>query len=52
MGILKQVIPNIVKPLTDICNKSIIEGCFPESMKIYRIVPIIKAGDKNSLDNY
>ena len=52
MEILKQVIPNIVKPLTYICNKSFLEGCFPDSMKISRIVPIFKAGDKNTLDNY
>ena len=52
MEILKQVIPNIVKPLTYICNKSFLEGCFPDSMKISRIVPIFKAGDKNSFDNY
>ena len=52
MEILTQVIPNIVKPLTYICNKSFIEGCFPDSMKISRIVPIFKAGDKSSLNNY
>ena len=52
MEILKQVIPNIVKPLTYICNKSFLEGCFPDGMKISRIVPIFKAGDKNSLENY
>ena len=52
MEILKQVIPNLVKPLTYICNKSFIEGCFPDSMKISRIVPIFKAGDKNSLNNH
>ena len=52
MEILKQLIPNIVKPLTYICNESFLEGCFPDSMKISRIVPIFKAGDKNSLDNY
>ena len=50
MEILKQVIPSIVKPLTYICNKSFIEGCFPDSMKISRIVQIFKAGDKNSLN--
>ena len=52
MEILQQVIFNIVKPLTYICNKSFIEGCFPDSMKISRIVPIFKAGDKNILNNY
>ena len=49
---LKQVIPNIVKPLTNICNKSFIEWCFPDSMKISRIVLIVIAGDKNSLNNH
>ena len=52
MEILMQVIPNIVKPLTYICNKSFLEGCFPDRMKISRIVPIFKAGDKSSLYNY
>ena len=52
METLKQVIHNIVKPLTYICNKSFLEGCFSVSMKISRIVPIFKAGDKNTLDNY
>ena len=52
MEILMQVIPNIVKPLTYICNKSFLEGCFPDRMKISRIVPIFKAGDNSSLNNY
>ena len=42
----------MIKPLTYICNKSFLEGCFPDSMKISRIVPIFKSGDKNSFDNY
>ena len=52
MEILKQVMPNIVKPLTHMCNNSFLEGCFPDSMKISRIVQIFKAGDKSSLNNY
>ena len=52
MEILKQVIPNIIKPLTYICNKSFLEGCLPDSMKISRIIAIFKAGDKNTLNNY
>ena len=52
MEILKQVITNIVQPLTYICNKSFVEGCFPDSMKISMIVPIYKAGDKNTFNNY
>ena len=52
MEILKHVMPNIVKPFTYICNKSFIEGCFPDKMKISMIVPVFKAGDKSSLNNY
>ena len=52
MEILRQVIPNIAKPLTYICNKSFIEGCFPDSMRISRIVHIFKARDKNTLNIY
>ena len=52
MEILKQVIPSIVKPLTYICNKSFLKGCFPDSMKISWIVQIFNAGDKNTFNNY
>ena len=34
MEILKQVIPKIVMSFIYICNKSFLEGCFPDSMKI------------------
>ena len=52
MEILTQVLPSIIKPLIYICNKSFLEGCSPDSMKISRIVPIFKAGDENTLNNH
>ena len=52
MNILRQVIPNIVKPFTYICHKYVLEGCFSDKMNISRSVPAFKAGDKSSLNNF
>ena len=52
MSILKNVISNIKIPLTDVCNKSFISGTFPDEMKIGKVVPIFKAGEKNNFSNY
>ena len=47
MEILKQVIPNIVKPLTYICNRSFQEGCLHDGMIIDKVVPVFNAGDRS-----
>ena len=49
MEIVRQVIPNIVKPLTYI---AFLEECFLDGMKISKVVPVFKAGDKGELRNY
>jgi len=33
-----------MKPLTNICNKSLEKGIFPDDMKIAQIVPLFKGG--------
>ena len=46
-------ISNLVSPLlTNIMNKSLTSGLFPQLLKVARIVPIFKAGDPNQLGNY
>ena len=35
-----------------ICNKSLTEGIFPNSMKIAKVTPIYKDGEKNLINNY
>lgn len=52
MILLKRVINSIVSPLTDIFNKSFIQGIFPENMKIAKVVPLYKNGNKNIFTNY
>uniref|UniRef100_A0A8C6M9A3 Reverse transcriptase domain-containing protein n=1 Tax=Nothobranchius furzeri TaxID=105023 RepID=A0A8C6M9A3_NOTFU len=49
---MKNVIGGIVKPLTYICNLSFLTGTFPNQMKIAKVVPLFKTGDKHSFTNY
>ena len=46
------VINHIVTPLSHICNQSFIEGVFPDEMKIARVIPLYKSGEKNKYNNY
>ena len=50
--VIKQVIDLIVKPFTHIVNLSISSGIFPDLLKIARVVPIFKSGDRKLISNY
>ena len=52
MSIVKQSINFISSPLAHIVNLSIMHGIVPDQMKIARVVPIFKAGDKAIFSNY
>lgn len=52
MALLKETIECVIKPLTYICNASFKAGIFPEQMKIAKVLPLFKAGDKKELSNY
>ena len=52
MSIIKQSINLISAPLTHIVNLSIMHGILPDQMKVARVVPISKAGDKSIFSNY
>ena len=49
---LKQIIPEIVKPLTFIFNLSICNGIVPQKMKLAKVIPIFKKGDPCNVCNY
>lgn len=52
MTIIKRVAPKIAPIIKHLCNCSFISGTFPEKMKIARVVPIYKSGDKTLPKNY
>ena len=47
MNIIKSVIKSISKPLVYICNLSLSSGNFPDGMKIARVIPLYKEGEKD-----
>ena len=50
--LIKSVINTIAKLLCAIFNKSFLTGQFPSYLKIARISPIYKSGEKNNMINY
>ena len=52
MVIVKQVINYIAKPLAHVCSKSFECGVFPDNMKVAKVVPLFKAGDRSLLSQF
>lgn len=52
VGIFKRVSPPLIGPLVKLLNISINAGYFPKILKIARITPIFKGGDKCDPGNY
>ena len=49
---IKQSIQIIAEPLVHIINLSITRGIVSDQMKIARVVPLFKAGDRSLFPNY
>lgn len=52
MTLVKNIIFHIAKPLTYICNLSFQSGCFPDKMKVAKVLPLFKNGNKHYFTNY
>lgn len=52
MALVKDIIDSIARPLTHICNQSFQTGIFPNQMKIAKVIPIYKNGNKHQFSNY
>ena len=52
MSIIKQFINILAEPLSHIFNLSFTSGIFPDDMKIVRVIPLFKAGDRAIFSNY
>ena len=50
--LLKQIRPEITKPLTILVNLSLKNGYIPENYKLAKIVPLYKSGCKQTFGNY
>ena len=52
MLMVKKIIIQIVRPFVHMCNVSFQTGVFPDKMKIAKVVPLFKSGEKNVFTNY
>ena len=50
--LLKSIKHEISKPLSVIINQSLVTGIYPDALKIAKVKPLYKKGDKTSLNNY
>ncbi len=50
--LLKVTINNIAQPVSHIINLSLAKGIFPNEIKISKVVPIFKSGEKTKFTNY
>ena len=52
VNIIKVSIPYIAEPLSQLINKSFLTGSFPQRLKIAKVCPVFKNGDKHLFSNY
>ena len=52
VNVVKSIYDNIKGPLMHIFDKSITCGIFPSRLKVAKVTPIFKAGEKESITNY
>lgn len=50
--VLKNIHINIIGPLVYLINQSFCQGCFPDILKIARVIPLFKKGCSEDIDNY
>ena len=50
--IIKKAFSVISKPLTHVLNLSFMQGFFPDSMKLARVIPLFKSGNSMLISNY
>ena len=51
-SIMKKLSNNYVIPLTHCINMSIVQGDFPDTLKIAKVIPIYKCDDEQMVQNY
>ena len=51
-SIMKQLCNEYCIPLSYIINSSIIQGHFPEGLKLAKVIPILKSDNEQDIQNY
>ena len=49
---MKKIVNQVVDPFLHICNLSFNNGIFLDAMKVAKVIPIHKSGEKNVFNNY
>ena len=49
-SILKEICPEITNPLAHIFNLSFTTGVVPDSLKLAKVIPVYKKGEKTNLE--
>lgn len=52
LKLIKYVGKSLLKPLVHLINSSLITGIFPNCLKISKVVPIYKKGERHEIGNY
>ena len=52
MKIIKAAMHSLALPILHLCNQSFLLGQFPDDLKLAKVTPIFKAGDKSLPKNY
>ncbi len=52
MNLIKDIISQITEPISHICNTSLLQGIFPDEMKLAKVIPFYKANDSKEFSNY
>lgn len=50
--LIKMCLDKIIEPLCYLVNKSFENGEFPDMLKVNKVVPVYKKGEKNDVNNY
>ena len=52
MLVIQNTIQKLSSPLSDIINLSLFSGIVPDQLKVSRVIPLFKSGNKSYFSNY
>ena len=52
MPVIKKTKQFLIKPLVHLINSSFVSGIFPDKLKVSKVRPLFKKGDKSKMSNY